>query len=180
MSEQPGRYQRSIGGFVGSLVVAIVVIVAFVAFRAFTRDDLDVEPAAVDYTEAVQGAQAGDWQVVYPSAEPKGWKATSVNADPPRAWSLGFLTADGHFVGVAQQQGLLSDMLETYVDQDPQAGGPVSLDTSVGGPWKSWSDRGGDHALSTRVGKYTLLVYGSAPPSDLERFAALLTTDPVG
>ena len=180
MSEQPGRYQRSIGGFVGSLVIALVVIIAFVAIRAVTRDDLDVEPAAVNYTEAVQGAQAGDWQVVYPSSEPKGWKATSVDADPPRAWALGFLTAEGRFVGVAQQRGLLSDMLETYVDENPQADGPVALDTTIGGPWKSWSDSGGDHALSTTVGKDTVLVYGSAPQSDLERFAELLTTDPVG
>jgi hypothetical protein len=49
----------------------------------------------------------------------------------------------------------------------------------VGGPWKSWSDTGGDHALSSAVGKDTLLVYGSAPEADLERFAELLTTDPV-
>lgn len=179
MSEQPGRYQRTTGGFVGSLVVAVAVILAFVAFRALTRDDLAVPTETVDYVEAVQAAQSADWQVVYPSSLPAGWKATSVDVDPPRAWDLGFLNPDGHFVGVSQQRGSLDSMLETYVDQDPQAGGAVSLQTSVGGPWKSWSDSGGDHALSSTVGKDTLLVYGSAPKADLERFAELLTTDPV-
>ena len=179
MSEQPGRYQRTTGGFVGSLVVAIAVILAFVAFRALTRDDLDVQTETVDYVEAVQAAQSADWQVVYPSELPKGWKATSVDVDRPRAWGLGFLNAEGHFVGVSQQRGSLSSMLETYVDKDPQAGGAVSLRTSVGGPWKSWSDSGGDHALSSSLGKDTLLVYGSAPEADLEKFAELLTTDPV-
>ena len=179
MSEQPGRYQRTTGGFVGSLVIAVAVILAFVAFRALTRDDLDVPTETVDYVEAVQAAQSADWKVVYPSSLPKGWKATSVDVDPPRAWDIGFLTADGHFVGVSQQTRSLDSMLETYVDKAPQAGGAVSLRTSVGGPWKSWSDSGGDHALSSDVGEDTLLVYGSAPESDLERFAQLLTTDPV-
>lgn len=179
MSEQPGRYQRTTGGFIGSLVVAVAVILAFVAFRALTRDDLDVPTETVDYLEAVQAAQSGHWKVVYPSSLPNGWKATSVDVDPPRAWNIGFLTSDGHFVGVSQQSGSLDSMLETYVDQDPQAGGAVSVRTSVGGPWKSWSDSGGDHALSSDVGRDTLLVYGSAPESDLEKFAGLLTTDPV-
>lgn len=179
MSEQPARYQRSIGGFVGSLIIAVVVIVAFVAFRALTRNDLNVEPEAVDYTEAVQAVQSAKWQVVYPIDEPEGWKATSVDADPPRRWALGFLTSEGRFVGVVQDQETLHSMLTTYVDEQPAAGGAVTLDTTVGGRWRSWSDTGGDHALSTRLGKYTLLVYGSAPQSDLERFAQLLTTAPV-
>ena len=179
MSEQPGRYQRTTGGFVGSLVVAVAVILAFVAFRALTRDDLDVPTESVDYPEAVQAAQSADWQVVYPSSLPQGWKATSVDVDPPRAWGLGFLTEDGRFVGVAQQRGSLDQMLQTYVDEHPRPGGAATLQTSVGGPWKSWSDSGGDHALSTDVGKDTLLIYGSADESDLERFAELLTTDPL-
>ncbi len=177
VSEQPGRYQRSTGGFVGALVIAIAVILAFVAFRALTRDDLDVNTETVDYVEAVQAAQSADWQVVYPSSLPQGWRATSVEVDPPRTWALGFLTSDGRFVGVAQQRVSLDRMLETYVDENPQPGRAVSLDSSVGGPWKSWSDSGGDHALSTEVGKDTLLVYGSAPAADLERVAELLTTD---
>ena len=179
MSEQPGRYQRTTGGFVGSLVIAVAVILAFVAFRALTRDDLDVGTETVDYVEAVQAAQSADWRVVYPSKEPAGWRATSVDVDMPRAWTLGFLTADHRFVGVAQQSGSLDQMLETYVDEHPQAGGGVALQTSVGGPWRSWSDSGGDHALSTTVGQDTVLVYGSAPEADLERLAELLTTEPL-
>jgi len=179
VSEQPGRYQRTTGGFIGSLVIAVAVILAFVAFRALTRDDLSVPTETVDYVEAVQAAQSAHWQVVYPSSLPQGWKATSVDVDPPRAWDIGFLTADGHFVGVSQQVGSLRSMLETYVDKAPRAGGAVSLRTTVGGPWKAWSDSGGDHALSSTVGQDTLLVYGSAPESDLEKFAALLTTDRV-
>lgn len=178
MSEQPGRYQRTTGGFIGSLVIAVAVILAFVAFRALTRDDLDVPTETVDYVEAVQAAQSAGWKVVYPSSLPKGWRATSVDVDPPRAWDIGFLTADGRFVGVSQQTGSLDSMLETYVDKAPQAGGTVSLQTDVGGTWKSWSDSGGDHALSSELGQDTLLVYGSAPESDLEKFAETLTTDP--
>ena len=44
MSEQPGRYQRSMSGMVGALLVTILAIVAFVGFRAFTGSDLDVKP----------------------------------------------------------------------------------------------------------------------------------------
>ena len=179
MSERAGRYQRTTGGFVGSLVIAVAVILAFVAFRALTRDDLDVPTESVDYMEAVQAAQSADWKVVYPASLPKGWRATSVDVDPPRAWDIGFLTSEGHFVGVVQQGGSLDSMLETYVDENAQRGGTVSLDTGIGGPWRSWSDSGGDHALSSDLGKDTVLVYGSASEADLEKMAELLTTDPV-
>lgn len=179
MSEQPSRYQRSVGGFVGALVIAIAVIVAYVAFRAVTRDDADVSPATVPYREAVAAAQGADWQVLYPASLRSGWRATSIDADPTATWGLGFLTPDG-FVGLRQQRSSLDDLLETYVDENPRKGSVVTLQSDVARRWQSWSDSGGDHAISARLGKATVLVYGSAPLADLERFAESLTRDPMG
>ena len=74
-----GRYQRSIAGGVGSLIVLVVVVLAFVAFRAVFRDNdaVDVEP--VDYLAVVAPAQEAGIRIVYPPSLPEGWTATSVD-----------------------------------------------------------------------------------------------------
>ena len=68
-----GRYQRSIAGGVGSLIVLVVVVLAFVAFRAVFRDNdaVDVEP--VDYLAVVAPAQEAGIRIVYPPSLPEGW-----------------------------------------------------------------------------------------------------------
>ena len=95
VSEQPGRYQRSVSGMVGAMVVLLLVMAAYVGFRALNRDELEVEPETVDYLEAVQFAQDADWTVVYPPAVPEGWRSTSVESQQGEAWGIGFLTPDG-------------------------------------------------------------------------------------
>ena len=175
MSEQPGRYQRSFSGMIGALVVLLLVIGGFVAFRAVTRDDLEVEVETVDYLETVGFAQDGDLTVVYPPTVPSGWKATSVDAEPGREWSIGFLTPDG-FAGIQQSDESSSTVVETYVDEDATEGDPVTI---AGSEWETWTDEGGDVGYLGEVDGQQVLVYGSASPESLRTLAASLTTDPL-
>jgi len=176
---RPGRYQRSTGGLVGSMIVLVVFLLAFVAFRALTRDNPDVHPTRVDYLGAVQGLQTTGFDPAYPRTLPKGWLPDSVQVQPGRrgSWSVGMLTASGTFAGVHQEDADLTDLLHTYVDQNPAEGKPVTIPSAVGDRWRTFSDSGGDHAYATERGHQWILVYGSASTDDLRWLAAHLTTD---
>jgi len=178
---RPGRYQRSIAGGVGSMIVLLLVVLAFVALRGVFRDNdgVDVEP--VDYLAVVGPAQEAGVQVVYPPSLPEGWTATSVDFVPGGrpGFGVGMLTDDEKFVGVRQQDDDLGSMLETYVDDDAVEGDPVSVDGSVAPEWQEWSDAGGDHAYSATVGETEVLVYGSAPTEDLLTIVRSLTDAPL-
>jgi hypothetical protein len=175
VSEQPGRYQRSFSGMLGALVVLLLVIGGFIAFRAVTRDDLEVEPEQVDYLETVRLAQQADLTVVYPPSVPEGWQATSVESQPGREWGIGFLTPDG-FAGIHQSEDSSNDLLETYVDEAPTEGDPVTI---AGQEWEAWSDDGGDRGYLGEVDGQQVLVYGSESAETLQSLAASLTTAPL-
>jgi hypothetical protein len=177
-----GRYQRSIAGGIGSLLVLIAVVLAFVAFRAVFRDNDAVDVEAVDYLAVVAPAQEASIRVVYPPSLPEGWTATSVAFVPGErpAFGVGMLTDDDLFVGVRQADEELADLLETYVDAQVVKGDVVTVDGAIVPEWQEWSDDGGDHAYSATVGDTEVLVYGSAPTEDLLTVVRSLTDAPVG
>jgi hypothetical protein len=181
-SGQPGRYQRSTSGMVGALLVTLLVILAFVGFRACNRTDLVVKPQHVDYVAQVGYAQqAGGRDLVYPASLPSGWYATQLTVDPgkPSDLSLSMLTQDGAYAGLVQSPESGPALLARYVDANPTGGGSVRLPDAVDGTvtrWDVWTDSGGDTALVARHHGSTLLVFGSASRSQLERLATSLTT----
>jgi hypothetical protein len=167
---------------VGALIVTVLVILAFVGFRAFNRSDLDVKPERVDYLAQVRFAQEAPHgaDLVYPAQLPSGWYATRVrfssDGDNRPGLQLSMLTPDDQYVGFVESSSTVADLITTYVDSDPQAGPPVTVDGSVAQQWDTWTDSGGDTALAAEVGKQSLLVYGTAPRAQLEQLAASLTT----
>ena len=175
------RYQRSTGGLIGALLVTVFVILGLVGFQALNRAQPDVKPTRVDYLAAVSAAQGANISVVYPSALPRGWMATSVDFVPAErgqrpAWGIGMLTDGGKFVGVRQEDASMDDLLHTYVDENPTEGPRLRVDGSVARTWRSFSDSGGDHAYAAEVGHDTVLVYGSASTDDLRRIVDELST----
>jgi hypothetical protein len=171
---------------VGALVVTLLVIGAFVAFRAFDRTNLDVMPERVDYLAQVSYAQEDGTDVVYPARLPSGWYATQVTVTPgrPPGFELSMLTAQGEYVGLVQSAQPLATLLTTYVDPAPQPGPTPTVTGSVGQGWKTWTDGGGDSALSAQRGhggrQESLLVFGTVSQSQLEQLASALTTAKVG
>jgi Protein of unknown function (DUF4245) len=184
--EKPGRYQRSPAGMVGALIVTVLVILAFVVFRAVNRSDLDVKPERVDYLTQVRFAQQDSVssrpELVYPARLPSGWYATHVAFSTGNApeIALSMLTGEGEYVGFVQSRATVPDLLTTYVDKSPQAGSPALVPGSVASHWDTWTDTGGDSALSAEKGSDALLVFGTVTGDQLEQLAASLTTAPVG
>jgi hypothetical protein len=179
--ERSARYQRSIAGGVGSMIVIVVLVLGFVLFRALFRDNDEVEQEPVDYLAAVGAAQQSGARLVYPPTLPKGWTATSIQYAPGArpAWGLGMLTADGTFAGVRQEDAALETLLATYVDENPIQGDTVTIDSPIASRWQEWSDDGGDHAYAATVGDDEVLVYGSASAADLRTLVESLTDDAV-
>jgi hypothetical protein len=178
---RPGRYQRSIAGGIGSLIVLVVVVLAFVFFRGVFRDNGAVEVDPVDYLAVVGPAQQARMRVVYPPSLPSGWKATSVDFDPGErpAWGVGMLTDDGKFVGVRQEDSSLDSLLDANVDEDAVEGDTVTVEGAIVPEWQEWSDEGGDHAYAASVGDYEVLVFGTASTDDLLTIVRSLTDAPL-
>jgi hypothetical protein len=180
--ERPAsRYQRTVAGGVGSMIVLIALVLAFVVFRGVFRDNGQVEQEPVDYLAAVQAAQQAGADLVYPPTLPKGWTATSIAYHPGErpAWGIGMLTDDGRFAGVRQEDTGLETMLEKYVDADPVEGDTVTIDSPLAQQWQEWSDAGGDHAYAASYGDDEVLVFGSASTDDLRAVVESLTDAPV-
>ena len=177
MSEQPGRYQRSASGMVGAMVVLLLIIGAYVGLRALNSADIAVEPERVDYLAAARFAQESDRTVVYPPTVPEDWLPTSVESRTGDAWGIGFVTPDG-FAGLHQSDDSTDDLLATYVGEDAAGVGPVQIE-GADLPWRAYEDSGGDVGLLGDVDGEQVLVYGSAPPADLQRLAGALTTEPL-
>jgi hypothetical protein len=198
MAQGNARYERSAAGMVGAMIVTLLVILAFVAFRALNRDPLVVSPTKVDYQQVVRELQgAGDLDPAYPAELPKGWSATRAvyNADN-LAWELDVLTADGSYIGLRQATTRDRDLLEEYGYEEVRSGATIGIGSAVSPEWKTWAFKGrsGDTAYTTALGLQwgdepnpsrergkgqTLLVFGSASPKEIQKFAGLLVQDPL-
>ncbi|MGH3371876.1 MAG: DUF4245 domain-containing protein [Nocardioidaceae bacterium] len=173
MSEQPGRYQRSAAGMVGAMLVLLAVIAAFVVFRDLNRTDPQSPVRAVDYEQTLEAArEQSGFTLLAPEPLPEGWRVTSVEFVPePTRWHLGMLTGEDRYVGLEQAGGSVDDMVETYVDREAVPGGPVEI---AGEPWRSWTDDGGDTALTRVEDGVTTLVVGTLSRDDLAAFVQSL------
>ncbi|QCX26712.1 DUF4245 domain-containing protein [Nocardioides jishulii] len=178
VSQSPGRYQTSMAGMVGAMIVLIGCVLAFVAFRETSREVPQVEPEAIAWQDAVTALANEGYAIIAPNGLPDGWIATNIRSRPgdPPVLELSMLTDEEKFVGYRQDDERLEDMLETYVDKKARPGEPVEVTGGdFAGEWETWSDEGGDHALVRDLGDQRLMVYGSAPTEDLVELASRLT-----
>lgn len=175
------RYPRTFNGLVASVIVCVVAVVGYWVLQNGTHSAPTVTPKAVDYTGTVKEIQAAGRSVIYPSSLPARWKATGARYTPgdQPAWAVPMLTADGKYAGLQVERTPALDVVHEYVDKNARQGSLVTIHSPVGDTWLSWSDSGGDHGFSAKVGKDTVLVYGSASVADLKTLIGLLTTAPV-
>lgn len=175
-----GRYQRSTGGLIGAMVVTVVAVVGFWALNAFKTDHESSPVPAVDYTAMMRSGRADHKLLVMaPTSLPRGWKATSATYQTGSSptWHLGTLTDRGQYVGVEEALGGVKNLVEQHVDADAVQGKDVTID---GQTYQTWTDAGGDYAVSrtVRIGGgdvETYLVVGPAPHATIREFAAALT-----
>lgn len=182
MSEQPGRYQRSASGMVAALLVTVLAIGAFVLLRGVFSRNLEEKPTRVDYLADVRYAQQSGISLVYPAPLPKGWIPTYSNysAGKRATFGVSILTSGDQYVGTWQSPEPIPQLLTDHVDADPQAGDAVDIPGALVTHWDTWTDSGGDTALTTRWHGESLMVFGSADLTQLEQVVKLLKTDPVG
>jgi hypothetical protein len=173
VSEQPGRYQRSAGGLIGSMVVLLAVVAAFVGFRALVREEAEVPARAVDYERTLDYARDRlDFPVLAPGELPAGWRATSVDFSPqPGRWHLGVLTDEERYVGLAQERRTVANMVEAYVDREAEPGRTVEL---AGETWQTWTDEDGDTAVTRDSEGVTVLVVSPAGLDVIEELVITL------
>ena len=179
-----GRYTRSTGGLVGAMLVTVAAVVGFWGLNALKTDHEVTPVPAVDYTAMMRAGRADHKLLVMaPPKLPSGWKATSATyetgTDP--TWHLGTLTDQGKYVGVEEVRGGVRDLVDQHVDPDAQQG----KDVTIGGQsYQTWSDAGGDYAVSrtVRLGGSEVesyLVVGTAPESTIRDYAATLEGGPL-
>lgn len=183
--EKPGRYPRTTGGLVGSMIVLVLAVLGIVVFREAFRDTPEIEPEAVDYLPVVASLQDAGREIAYPATLPDGWIVTSVTYDRGErpGWALGILTDDESFVGLRQQDEDVDDLVAEHVDEAATESDPVEIAGSLAPEWSSYADDGGDHGyaaeITTDLGEENVLVYGSASVADIEELVGLLTVDPL-
>lgn len=174
------RYPRTFNGLVASMIVCVVAVVGYWVLQNSTHSAQTITPRAVDYAGTVKEIQAGGKAVVYPSSLPAGWKATDARYTPEGpTWAVPMLTKSGTFAGLQVERTPVQDVVHEYVDKNARQGALVTIQSAIGSRWLEWSDSGGDHAFSAKVGQDTVLVYGSASVSDLKTLVGLLTRAPL-
>ena len=175
-SGSPGRYQRSTGGLVGSMIVLVLVVLGIIVFRGAFRETPDYEPEHIDYLELVRSIQQLGLEPVYPPSLPADWyaKAASFRPGDRPAVDVAFTTADERTLGVHQEDASERDLLTTYVGAGARRN-DQTLRTDLG-VWTGWDDTDSDHAWTTEIGDDTVLVYSSGDTEELRAFVESLTT----
>lgn len=174
MSEKPGRYQRSASGMVGAMIFLVVVVVALVAVRNLLQEEPTSTVKEVDYRKTAEvGQEQVGFPILAPPTLPEGWRATSVRLtpEPTPAWHLGLLTDQDRYVGLEQSRRTEERMVEDFVDSDAVKGEPVQVE---GRTWQTWTDEGGDTALTRVDDGITVVVVGTPELDVLTDFAATL------
>ena len=175
---RPGRYPRTTGGLVGSIIVLVLVVIAVVLFRGAFRQTPTYEPDHLDYRAFVTSVQQAGIKPVYPAALPAGWyvkDATFSSGDRPVV-DLAMNTGDGRYSGLHQEDRGVDELVATYVGGDATQGADVQIGGTVAPTWQTFSDPGGDHAFAAQVDGQTVLVYGSTSEAQLRSFVGSLTT----
>jgi hypothetical protein len=175
---RPGRYVRSTGGLIGSMIVLVLVVVGAVIFRAAFRTTPSYQPERIDYRSLVVSVQQQGLKPVYPAPLPHGWyvkDASFAPGDRPSV-DLEMTTDENHFVGMHQEDADVRGLVDDLVGTGTVEGGEVTIPSPVGSTWQEWTDPDGDHAYSMDLHRETLLVYGSAPVAEIKQLIGTLST----
>jgi Protein of unknown function (DUF4245) len=176
---RPGRYNRSTGGLIGSMIVLVLVVLGIVIFRGTFRDTPTYEPDHIDYLSLVTSIQQQGLEPAYPAELPDGWyvKDASFTPGDRPVLDLAMTTDDGHFAGLHQEDASVQGLVSTLVGEDATQGDDVDIDGTVAPTWETFTDPDGDSAFAAQVGDDTVLVYGSASEDELRALVESLTTD---
>ena len=125
----------------------------------------------VELADAVAGARAAArFDVFAPRALPKGWVANSARFGPD-GWHLGVLTTDDKYIGLEQATTSPERIVDDFAPKS-RATGIVKL---AGAAWQVRTESDGDRVYVRDLGETSVLVIGSAPRAELERYVSSLS-----
>jgi hypothetical protein len=176
---RPGKYQRTFGGLIGSIVAALGLIAAIWALTWFQhRDQSDPSPT-VDYqAQLAQARSQAPFAVLAPDPAPAGWRATSVTWDgtrPDYAWHLGFLAgsgSDAEYIGVEQSNADPADFVPAATPAD-QPGPSVTVE---GQAWQTLTSET-ETAIVLAKPNVTTVVTGTGSLDEIVAFATTLSAN---
>lgn len=153
------------------LVFGVVLLGIALIGKVYTVDPGEPK-ATVDPAGVVPGAarQAGTalWA---PLTLPVGWHA---NAAEWRGdvWHIGVITAAGDYIGLEQAKSSTRAAVREFAGGSRAAG-----QVNIGGhAWSRRTEADGDTVYVRRTGETTILVIGSAPPRQIERYISSLVS----
>jgi hypothetical protein len=160
-----GDILRSVG------LLGLILITLFGVGKLLTVTP-DEPTHAVDYRSAVESSRTvSDFDLLAPTQLPRGWRATSVRFEP-NAWHLGVLTAADEYIGLEQVRTTEKRAIERFA-QGSRATGTVAIG---GQTWSRRSGPGDDVTYVRRDGDVTILVTGTSPRDDIERYISSLSS----
>ncbi|HUS22514.1 MAG TPA: DUF4245 domain-containing protein [Aeromicrobium sp.] len=125
----------------------------------------------VELTDAVAGARAAaKFNVIAPRTLPKGWVANSARFGPD-AWHLGVLTPQDRYIGLEQATTSVSGIVDDFA---PKSRAVRTLKVA-GEVWQVRAETDGDRVYVRDFGETSVLVIGSAPRTELERYVSSLS-----
>ncbi len=154
------------------LVLVCLVLVGWAALRQNPDDPvLEVDPAS----SVRLSAERADYPLLVPTGLPDGYRPTSARTTAggatdgePVTLEIGYLTPEEEFTGFVISDDEGAEPLRRVLDGAEERGSE-----SIGGrSWTRESTSDGETALVLETGDATVLVFGSAPDSELTEVAA--------
>ena len=172
---RPSRANQGVGDMLRSMAVVLAFVGAFSLLSLLNRPDVEDPVKTVDYTAQLQAArQTAPYDVLAPTPQPPGWRATSVYAEGDSqefSWHIGFLTGDEQYVGLEQSNADPAEFLASKA-ADSTPDGRVDI---AGTTWQRRIDPAdGDRSLVRVAEGATTVVTGTVDYSVLAGFAASL------
>jgi hypothetical protein len=162
----------SSGDIARSIAVIGLILVALFGIGRLVTVEPDHPTTPVDYRSAAESSRTvADFDLLAPTSLPEGWHATSVRFDKG-AWHLGVLTADKEYVGLEQVREPERRTVERFAPRSTSDGAAEIEGTT----WSRRSGPDGDSTYVRRDGDMTVLVTGSAPRAQIERYVASLSS----
>jgi hypothetical protein len=153
------------------VVMAAVLLGIALVGKVFTVDpgtpESSLEPAEV----APRVAGDAGVPLYAPRALPEGWRATAAEMRGD-VWHVGVVTSADDYIGLEQVQASATTTLRRFA-KDSRPAGTVRIGGDV---WPRRTEADGDTIYLRRAEATTLLVIGSAPRQELERYLSSLVS----
>jgi hypothetical protein len=155
-----------------SVAVLAALLLALVLVGKFFTVEPDHAGSSVDPNAVVgDAAERAGVPLWAPRSLPEGWRATAAELRGD-VWHIGVVTQHDDYIGLEQTKASIRETVRRFAPESVAAG-----HIGIGG--RQWGRRGesdGDTVYVRWDGSTTLLVVGSGPPAQIERYISSLVS----